>query len=615
MKLVRLWFYTSLSEPQLRLEKLFSSWRKALCLSFCLSLALLSVSALANSPTLTAQADRTTIGASDTFYLVVRYDEQVSDTPDFSPLQTDFEILNRSQSNQYRSINGVSNSFTEWKLLLAPKRSGDLNIPALRYNGTQSNSITLKVIAESKVSSDQLAPIFAELEVDFTQAYVQQQITVKRRLLSSVNVRQYEFSSLEFDNALVKLTNQTTFQRQINGTSYGVAEETFAVFPQNSGSLVIPAQQATLRVSDAYGRARIKRVSSESKTITVMPQPDSYTGDHWLPAEDIELTQAWSDSSRQFTVGEPVTRTLTLTARGLTSTQLPELRIEGVNGLKLYPEQPQENDKVSGDTIVSERIETIAVMPTQAGTYTLPAVQLKWWDTRKDRETRVVLPPQTITVKPSSNSNARPPELDPTLMPPAVDDHQINDGTSNSDESAVPNNGTKGTSGIWFWLTIALTLTNLLTISVLLYFRNRYRYWQQQSQRHNNQTTPHNRASQASDNNEKAAFKQLQTSCRSDNLQAIRQDVIHWAQKFYQDQSIHSIEDIVRHISASDISADSHHLSAAFQALDSALFSSSGDQTVHGEQLLQTVSTLRQQSTVSRSTSSDSSLPSLNPRS
>jgi hypothetical protein len=123
------------------------------------------------------------------------------------------------------------------------------------------------------------------------------------------------------------------------------------VFPQKSGSVTIKPLVLTAEVV-ASSRpnfngffnsqmTRTKKVSSKPVTLNVKPVPASLTGQHWLSAEQLVLKQEWSGDNQQMKVGEPLTRTLTLLAKGATVGQLPELNNAKIDDLlKAVPDQP-----------------------------------------------------------------------------------------------------------------------------------------------------------------------------------------------------------------------------------------------------------------------------------
>ena len=114
--------------------------RQFAALLFCALLTTQSWAAI------TATADRTILDSDETLQLLVRVDEQVMfNEPDFESLKADFEILSNSRQQQYSNINGVTQSYTDWNLLLAPKRTGNLVIPSFNYKSDISDAIEITV--------------------------------------------------------------------------------------------------------------------------------------------------------------------------------------------------------------------------------------------------------------------------------------------------------------------------------------------------------------------------------------------------------------------------------------------------------------------------------------
>lgn len=67
-------------------------------------------------------------------------------SPDLTPLQADFEILNRSVQQRSSTINGRRTQWTSLSLLLRAKRGGKLEIPALHFGGETSRPQTVTIL-------------------------------------------------------------------------------------------------------------------------------------------------------------------------------------------------------------------------------------------------------------------------------------------------------------------------------------------------------------------------------------------------------------------------------------------------------------------------------------
>jgi len=118
------------------------------------------------------------------------------------------------------------------------------------------------------------------------------------------------------------------------------------------------------------------------------------------------------------TVGEPITRTITIRAEGLSAAQITPLPVPEGNSYRGYPDQPQLDELVTLNGLVATRAESMALVPNQAGEIVLPAVELFWWDVKSNQQRTARLPSTTLKVSPNLNT---PPVLsDDSLMPAAM---------------------------------------------------------------------------------------------------------------------------------------------------------------------------------------------------
>nr|WP_242523998.1 BatD family protein [Microbulbifer salipaludis] len=427
---------------------------KALC-----ALLLLALSLGASAQELTASVDRNELAINETFTLTLRYSGgQRGGQPDFDLLEQDFEVLSRQQSNQYRVINGQAESFVEWTLILAPLKEGKLFVPSLHLHGQVSDAIPITVNQAGQSPSGNSRKAFLEVELDKDKVHVQEQLLVKVRLYTTVGLHDIATDQLQVRGAHVEKVDEQRFERRIDGVGHAVYELTYAVFPESSGELQIPALNyvAVTGRRDPFSlfnrNAQRIRLRSEAKTIQVEPKPDSYSGSHWLPAASLGLVQSWSKDPEEFKVGEPITRIITLRAEGLRAAQLPPLPALNIEGLKTYPDQAQQEDQPRMNGITGSRIETTAIVATKPGSYQLPPVTITWWDTKNGRQRATQLPAFRFNVSGAPIVNA----ADPGKAAPA----------SSGSPSAVPVE-----PGFWQKIAIAAIASHLLWIFYFFYLK------------------------------------------------------------------------------------------------------------------------------------------------
>jgi hypothetical protein len=97
---------------------------------------------------------------------------------------------------------------------------------------------------------------------------------------------------------------------------------------------------------------------------------------------------------------------LAIRAAGLSGAQLPELELPAVEGAKQYSEPAIDDTASEGGEVISVKLQETTLIPTRAGTLSLPAIELAWWDTTADQARTARLPAQTLQVAPGAEEHA-----------------------------------------------------------------------------------------------------------------------------------------------------------------------------------------------------------------
>lgn len=379
---------------------------------------LLMLGCQASASALVARVDRTQLSLDETVELTLETgDITAFGRPNLQPLDGLFKVFDSRQVNQLSGANGEARTTTRWLITLQPLQTGYVVIPPLQLGDSRSEPITLHVSEPGNEGSDTLAPIFIDSSLDQDSVYVQAQVVLTLRIYHSVSLYDDStLSPLQMSDALVeRLGEPRTYEKDINGIRHGVIEIRYALFPQKSGTLSIPAQlfSATTVASNGafYGSrfGKSTQVKSPEIPLQVKPKPAEYPADApWLPATNLTLVEAWSPQPQDAQLGEALTRSLMLKAEGLSSTQLPPLESPPVAGLRRYPDQPSLNDEVTDKGVSGSREQREALVATGAGEYVLPSVELVWWNTVEDRLERSTLPERMLQVAENSEFQQAP---------------------------------------------------------------------------------------------------------------------------------------------------------------------------------------------------------------
>ena len=530
-------------------------------LSHLLGFVLMITGLNAFAGNLTASVDRDVLGLEETFTLVLRYDEQINTTPDYELLRKDFDILNTQSGTQMSIINGSMEASTEWKIALAPKRIGKLLIPSFTIDGAISDAIEITVEGKSRTPKNTDNNVTVEVETSKDSSYVQEQIIVTLRLYTTVGLNGVELQPLQVKDALVVNIDENRYQTKINGRPGAVVETRYAVFPQQSGELIIPSMLYQVSVSSGqrdiwdrfYGNSQnnILRLRTEEQRINVLPAPATVNAGEWLPALNVTLSEHWSTSIDSLKIGEPVTRSITITADGLTAGQINPLQLAPIDGLTFYNDQAQTDDQKSANGVEGSRIETIAIVPTKAGHFTLPEVKVNWWDTKTNRMRTATLPAVSLSVGLGDMSQLQPPTVTPTENTTTVD--------INTDLSSIPTQNVvvQTKTPLWLYFTNLIALI-AAAFFALLYWRNK----RELAAIYNTHSDEQNALHQ----NENAAWNNVKRALSEQQPTRLRQALIDWGKAHWNNESIASLQAIAEQ-------AQDSALAEELRKLDEAMFS------------------------------------------
>jgi len=386
-------------------------------LKLIMLLALLAVSHTSLALTkITASVDANPVMSNESIVLTVIADDSVErDSLDTTPLLKDFILARTEVSSQTNIINFKATRTTRWQIVLIPRQVGKLMIPSLTVDGHHSQAINVEVIEQGSAKSTQQQNIFITAELSANDVYVQQLLTLTIKLHIGVQLQRASLTEPSLTNASIEQIGKDIENDGIvNGKRYRIIERTYAITPEQSGKFILdtPMFSGDIMVQSrrrssflSFGETKPVNISGEKLTLNVRPIPDNYPitdNNSWLPSERLTLHQEWqpvsSSGKNEFKVGEPITRTITLTAAGLGKAQLPKIIMNAPVGLKIYPDQAELHSSLTKERLISQKRQSFALVASHAGEYILPKITIAWWNTITNKYQQTVLPEQTITV-------------------------------------------------------------------------------------------------------------------------------------------------------------------------------------------------------------------------
>ncbi len=541
-------------------------------------LSLLSVLAYAE---IQVQVDSTQITQGEPFKLsLIQDDPQNHGVPDLTVLQKDFVILGTERNVSYSIINGQAQSSSQWIVALKAKKTGVLTIPAIKIGLEQSTPITINVAegtasqnTQPQANSNQDQDVFLTTEVKEKKAYVNQQITYTIRLYTA-NGKQLlnaNYQEPRVDDALlISLGDTKRYQTIQNGTNYFVEEQSYAIFPQKSGTLKIKSPIFTALVYDLVPQ-RIQ-VQDKATNVTVQPIPAQFTGKIWLPAKNIKLTERYENPSQTISQGSTLTRIVTIEGTGIPAELLPSLKFEESDAFSVYPEKGTDRNQVNQGEIIGSTEIKVTYLFNKASKVTIPELRLPWFNTETGKEEVAILAPRSLEVLPSAAGVVN------NQKPKAVN----NEVTAKQSSPEAVSTTTQSNS--WGWIVaVVFALAWIITLGLWA--------WQRRSRALGKGRYKH-------------ALDTLEKACTKGDPASARDALLKWASLHWPDALILNLTDLTQLVRDA-------HLKKQVHTLSQALYKSEGSSLWRGDELLRAVQSVKR--TQSSLKQKSQVLPPINP--
>ncbi|MBK5965027.1 hypothetical protein CCR95_13265 [Thiocystis minor] len=532
-----------------------------------LSILWLLTMSVAGAADLQVQLDRNRLSVQDTLTLRLTADGTTSGEPDFTPLTQDFDILSRGQTKTTSIINGAMSHTRQWTLELAPKRTGALSIPSLSLGNARSQSLTVEVTESDGGGADAGSrPIFLETDAETKTPYVQQAFEYRVRAYFQDEPLQATLSDPLADGATVeRIGEDRGYEEFVDGQRYLAIERRYRVIPHRSGRLDLQGPRLEAVVPDTRaghqrdpfadldqafggtlfqgfpqmqglgnpGRRLVDRAGDLE--IQVRAQPEG-SGTPWLPATSVQIADEWTPSQPNFRVGEPLTRTLTVTAQGVTAAQLPTLDLGTLDGVQVYPDQPQSEDLSGASVPTAIKSFKVALVPTRAGPLTLPEIRLHWWDTVADEPRVAIVPARTVEIAAAPS----PVTEDTAGSEPAGN---IESSLDAARQPRSPEPPGIGKSGFWPWLTLLLGLAWLGTLV----------WWRRERRSRLAGAAPVTEAQDRRSTSLNAARRQVEKTCLAGDARAARAALLDWARARWPDHAPQGLSQLASRLGGKEI--------------------------------------------------------------
>ncbi|PSJ60480.1 BatD family protein [Kumtagia ephedrae] len=257
-----------------------------------------------------------------------------------------------------------------------------------------------------------LAPIATAFAADpFARAtidaqgtiYPGQQITVQVDVLvPNFFMSPPQFPLFDLPNAVVTLPDSgaLNLNETVDGESFAGIRRSYLVTPQGAGDYVLPPVEITFTYAAVPGQASQGKVTLPPTRFTVTAQPGAEAGDASVTAARVGVEQSLDRDAKAMKAGDSLVRTVTVTADGMQAMMIPEPSFEAPEGVRIYHHDPKLEDQRTprGEFVAGRRTDIATYVFEKAGSYTLPAVEVQWFDPQSGKSETASAPAVAVTV-------------------------------------------------------------------------------------------------------------------------------------------------------------------------------------------------------------------------
>lgn len=196
------------------------------------------IAPMALALTVSTTVDRDTVRQGESFVVAYTVDEQIPE-PDFSPIEADFEILHRGQNRSITVSSGQATVKNAWRLVLRPRRSGELALPAIQFGNQRSAPRTITVDAAT-ADGGQDGDVRIEYRVDDRTPYVSQPVVVTVTVRTPEAVDELVVSEpevVEGAGRIETLGSARKYESVQDNQRYQVHEQRYTLVPSAAGML------------------------------------------------------------------------------------------------------------------------------------------------------------------------------------------------------------------------------------------------------------------------------------------------------------------------------------------------------------------------------------------
>ncbi|SAK45616.1 hypothetical protein AWB80_00932 [Caballeronia pedi] len=192
--------------------------------------------------------------------------------------------------------------------------------------------------------------------------------------------------------------NAQNLNETIDGVRWFGVSRAYRIVPRTAGAFAVPAFGITLHPGGMDAPVTLR---TPPLTITATLPPGAEGMTTFFPAPGLSAKQRIEPDGGTLEVGGTITRIVTQRADATESMLIAPVQFGDIDGLRRY-EKPPQTRNISEDRtglVAGERTDTVTYVVNRRGRYTLPPIDIEWWNTATHRRETIHLPAVSFTAR------------------------------------------------------------------------------------------------------------------------------------------------------------------------------------------------------------------------
>jgi hypothetical protein len=212
------------------------------------------------------------------------------------------------------------------------------------------------------------------------------------------------FPPLQIAGAIVTMPDEraTLGTEELSGTTYAVVEKSYVFAAQQPGDFTLPP----VRLAFTYGGDDGKPVQGgvtlpPTRISAKLPEGAAAAGAGvTMPVARVTIRQSFDRETTGLKTGDALVRTVETYAAQTQAMMIPPPQFEAPRGVRVFVADPVLDDETKDRAgfLGGRRTDRVTYVFERSGTYTLPAVEVRWFDAQANRSATAQAPAVTVHV-------------------------------------------------------------------------------------------------------------------------------------------------------------------------------------------------------------------------